>query len=336
MEFQHFIYNLEKMIKFKNFNTPQGLSTVDVFLEHKNEIQLNKRLPHSSVEYVKGKLLYPNGDIFPIKMKYRGDHVQHWGHYKKSTRIKTKKKHLYKGLRKFNINAPKYSALLNSHLSYELAHRLDLLAPRSEMVFYRINGQYRGIHLYVEQLEELTLRHNQKMPGDMYVGEAVGRDYYHGLSHEVFDYPGIWKKVSFNNHYSPASSAPIKKLLEELRKYNAGEQNVFFDLIDIDAWAKFTAFEALAQTFHFDLGHNWRLYYDPITMKFQPIVWDPIGWMPKIYNMPKTVDLIHTKMHKALFQIIGFYMPGSRYCKVFMPNKWIRIFFIMLKTKLMF
>ena len=224
-------------------------------------------------------------------------------------------------MRSFNIIAPKFVEMLNNHLSYELAHEMGLIAPHSEMVFYRVNGNYRGIHLLVEQLEELTLRKNKKMPGDVYSGEMVGKDYIQGINVEVFKNYGIWGKVAANNHFNIDSKLPLKALIDELTKFTEGKPNRFFEMIDIDMWARFSAFEALVQTFHYDKGHNWRLYYDPAKGVFQPIVWDPIGWASFSYNIKRKDDVIITMVDKALYSNYKFIKARQTFLKEFFSQK---------------
>ena len=65
-----------------------------------------RNLPHSGFEYVEGGMLY-DGTIQEVDLRYRGDNVYHWGFWKKSWRVKTKRGALYKGLRKFNLVAPR-------------------------------------------------------------------------------------------------------------------------------------------------------------------------------------------------------------------------------------
>ena len=304
MELGHLTQYLKRMSIDRAKIPENTLRTVDVFLEASTERKMNRNLPHSGKEYEKARLLYPDGSLRRVKIKYRGDYAQHWGHYKKSTRIKTKKKSLYQGLRSFNINAPKFEEMLNNHLAYELARQLGLLAPHSEMVFYRVNGRNRGIHLLVEQIEELTLRRSFRMPGDIYAGELVGQDRYRGASASVFENPGLWEKVATNNHYDAGSSEPLKSLTAALAQdASPVARETLFTLLDMEVWGRFALFELLTQSFHFDQGHNWRLYFDPAKSRFEPIIWDPVGWHPSWRPKPgegPNLDILVSDLHRAL------------------------------------
>ena len=138
----------------------------------------------------------------------------------------------------------------------------------------------RGIRVFVEQLDESTLRAAQVMPGDLYRGEIIGKDRFTGIDKTIklFNSSAVWDKMAANNHYDLESMAPLDKLLDLIRRRESPEaQAELSTVLDMAAWGRFSAFEALAHTKHFSKSHNWRLYYDPWRGKIAPIVWDPAG-----------------------------------------------------------
>ncbi|MFC1769960.1 right-handed parallel beta-helix repeat-containing protein, partial [Nitrospirota bacterium] len=62
------------------------------------------------------------------------------------------------------------------------------------------------------------------------------------------------------------------------------------NLIDTDSWARFAAFITLTHTPHYDSIHNWRLFYDPAKGRFEPIVWDSVGWHPNFKIRQSSLD----------------------------------------------
>jgi hypothetical protein len=106
------------------------LETVYLFASDSDITKLNSHLPHSGYSYVEGGMLIDD-EISKVKLRYRGDSIYHWGYYKKSFRVKTKRKKLYKGMRKFNLIAPRSPEVLNNYLSYRLGKRLGLISPVS-------------------------------------------------------------------------------------------------------------------------------------------------------------------------------------------------------------
>ncbi|MDD3813704.1 MAG: CotH kinase family protein [Desulfocapsaceae bacterium] len=300
-------------LAFSTRNNKEGktdsLRTINLFVPESNLAKLDSNLPHSGLdEYVEGGL-WDGKRLHKVKVRYRGDFLPHWGFFKKSLRIKTKKSSLFEGMRAFNINSPKGAFQLHDYLAYRLADYLKLLTPHSEMVQLTLNGKTQGLYLLLEQLEELTLRRHGRMPGDMYAGELIGKDSYAGVNQQVFDHPGLWKKISINNHYPESSHKPLELLAQLVNAPSSEEiQDQLSNLLDLEAWARFSAFETLAQTFHYDETHNWRLYYDPMLSKFEPIIWDPIAWVEWPTGSGKDIsfEVIRTKLHKALFKNADF------------------------------
>lgn len=253
----------------------KGLPKVHLFVREADLKRLDSDLPYSGRSYVDGKLLYPDGEIGGVSVRYRGDFSYHWSGRKKSLRVKTKKKKLYEGIRHINLIVPKAPFILNNYLSYELAARLGLMAPAPKLVETHINGKYMGVELFVEQPNEQFLRRRGRMPGDLFVGEIVGRDSFPGMPREVFSNPGFWTKAAVNNNHPPEWNEPLKELTRAL--YNEDMDRVM-GLIDLDSWARLAAFMTICQTVHIDAMHNWRLYFDPARGRFYPVVWDPLGW----------------------------------------------------------
>lgn len=308
LEFRHLLRNARIMVdQFGSPFQPQpsDLRSVDVFVGKADLVQLNAHLPYSGLQYVPATLW--DGDQFiQAKLRYRGDFPRHWGLYKKSWRIKTSKKMLFNGMRTFNLIVPEERGQLNNYFAYQLADAMGLIAPRTEVVELSVNGKPRGWHVLVEQLDEITLRSHNRMPGDLFAGELIAKDRYIGVSENVFEHPGLWKKIAVNNHYPEDARASIQRLIDLVRSPPSEKrQQHLSQLLDMKSWGCFSAFETLAQSFHYDNTHNWRLYFDPGTSRLIPVVWDPLGWAPMW--MPRENQDVHQKiissqLHHVLFQ----------------------------------
>jgi len=284
-------------------NYKSKLPVVNLSIDRSSSYQLNKHMPQSGFEYVKANMGYGGGNQ-EVKFRYRGDYLYHWAYEKKSIRIKTKKNKLFDGIRVFNFQAPKFADQLNNYLGYQLAESMGLLGPKTSLVRLAINGKDNGIYIFVEQISELTLRRNNKMPGDIYRGEMVAKDKFIGVraGTNLFDHAGFWDKVAVNNHYPEADSKPLESLIHYI---TTRDQERLSEMLDFEAWGKFSAYLSLASTFHFHRDHNWRIYYDPWTQKMIPIVWDPVGWV-KGWREPTNSfafnPVIQTELEKLLFK----------------------------------
>ena len=300
------------------------LRRIDLIVPEPNVAKLGTHMPQSGFEYVKGRILI-DGKWSKAKIKYRGDFAWHWGWDKKSIRVKTGKGSLFDGLRTFNLQAPKRKQQLNNYLSLQLAQTLGLLAPRTDIVRLYLNDQDKGIHIFVEQPSETTLRNANLMPGDIYRGEMAGKDRFRGLDKNIwlFDYPSLWDKVATNNHYDSESFAPLAHLLELVKDRESEQAQVALSqIMDMDAWGRFSLFESLASTKHSTISHNWRLYYDPWREKFLPLVWDPAGWMWQATTPVVPVRaVIETRLHNALFRNEDFLRARNAASEEFFGSK---------------
>ncbi len=255
------------------------LPKVSLWIVDNRKRRLLSRVPKSGEQYQDGIIEYPDGSIGDARMRLRGNAFLHWGLEKKSWRVKTKKKKLWRGMRKFNVIAPESKALLEKHFGFVLARELDLLTPPTEIVSLFINGENRGVHTLVEQPSELLLRKLGRMPGDLFDGDLVEEDMVQGFPNRIFERPGMWKKMAYNNHYPEESSASVMRLCEILA-WAPGELRgeALNSILDINSFGRFAAFRTLVQTGHMDTHHNWKMYYDPWRNRLEPFVWDPAAW----------------------------------------------------------
>lgn len=262
-----------------------SLRNIKLFIAESDLAKLNSDLPASGDQYVPALMVY-DGKPRRVKMKYRGDFHYHWAFYKKSLRIKTGKGRLFEGMRRFNLIVPKTAAQINNFLGYELADMLGLVVPKHELVTVTLNGRYQGFYLLAEQIEESTLRSNRLMPGDIYNGDQMfGKDIWFGIYRSLFDHPGLWKKIAINNHYPEQHDAPLRELLSLLKEMQASPADESMhrrleQILDLEQFARFNVMELFLNTHHYDMQHNWKLYFDPGVGKFKPLVWDPLGWLP--------------------------------------------------------
>lgn len=302
---------------------PQQLRSVQLLVSEAELARLGQDLPYSGTEYVKALLAYPEG-FREVKVRYRGDFLLHWGYEKKSIRIRTRNDDLFGGMREFNLIAPKFPEQVNNVLAYRLASRLKLITPHCEFVNVFVNGRNVGVHELTEQLDEGTLRRHDRMPGDLYVGEFVGRDQWRGASNLAFDLPHAWGKAAANNHYDLESRAPLAELLRLLREEQSEATHAGLSrLLDMDAWGRFGAFELLAQTHHFDEAHNWRLFWDPWRLKFEPVVWDPTGWTPDSRaadGSGVTADITTSRLQQVLLQNGDYLQARHRALQAFFTD----------------
>jgi hypothetical protein len=309
-------------LKYRLLKSLGQIQNTDVMLiiDDKKLNEIESDLPSSGLLYKKKSLLIINNQILKGKLKIRGDHFYHWLLPRKSWRFKTSKKNTYNNINKLNFIIPKNEVLIMNNVAYKLAKVLNLLAPESELVNLSINGKHNGIRLMVEQTDESFLRRNKKMPGDIYKGDNIGLNTILGVEAFIFNNPSIWKKQSFNNHYSRENIFPLQQSLKNINASNHTN-------LDLKSFASMAAFIDLTSTYHYDNQHNWILYYDNYYEKLYPIIWDTSAWLNNdiskdhiniitsdlFYSLYKNYDFIRMKYQsiKNLYtdNLNQFYIP---------------------------
>jgi len=170
-------------------------------------------------------------------------------------------KHLLRGLEKLTFNNMVQDAsVVHEHLAYDLFRAMGVPAPRTGYVALYLNGEYRGLYLHIESVDETFLaRWFGDAEGNLYEGE-YGQDVtlssYTELSqdergsHDPDDYSDL---------------LALATLLDE----PATEDNMLAleDLVDIDEVTMMWAVEVAIAHWdgYFWYPNNYRIYHDPST-----------------------------------------------------------------------
>lgn len=242
--------------------------------------ELNSDLPRSGKEkYYKAYMkVGAQGDVLPIKLRYRGDNLFHWMYPQKSLRIKLGGEHLYDMQRKINlVNPPRMEGYVLDSVSYELAKELGVISPDFYPVRTYINGSYMGVYTFLSQSDESLLRKHKRMPGSIYVGDGA-KVTKQKLSELWFDQSN-WKKVAARNAEQKNDREDIKYFIDAATNFSNLEFNEFFNsMINKDKYYAYMALDVILGSSHHDYHHNHKIYFDPYLGKFEPIEWDVRYW----------------------------------------------------------
>jgi|APSaa5957512535_1039671.scaffolds.fasta_scaffold10524_2 hypothetical protein len=257
------------------------LKSFYITIDREKQVQLNANLPKSGKErYYKAYLkIEKHGDVRPIKLRYRGDHLFHWMYPQKSLRIKLKKKDLYDMQRKMNlVNPPRMEGYVLDSVSYELARELGIIAPDFYPVRTFINGEYMGVYTFLSQTDESLLRKHKRMPGSIYAGDMGAARTKEGVSELWFDQRN-WKKVAARNAEQKYNREDILLYLDAANNFSGLEFSEFFNsMMEKEKYYAFMALDVIFGSSHHDYNHNQKIYFDPYLGKFEPIEWDVRYW----------------------------------------------------------
>lgn len=225
--------------------------------------------------YVNGKLGWENGTA-KVKLRLKGDMLDHLEGRKWSYRLKTKKSDHYKGMRVFSIQHPATRGYHWEPLFYEFLRELNLITPRYFFTHVTINGESIGIMAVEEHFskEILESQNNRESVIIRFDEDAARLGMLDGSSHlhtainayiKPFQPSKVFKKPNLNRIYQ-ASVSRIRSWL--IGKSKSSE---VFDL------KKMALFIASCEVWNAEHGLWWtnmRFYINPVTMLLEPIAFD--------------------------------------------------------------
>lgn len=305
---------------------------------------LSSDLPASAEKWERGELVV-NGLPQRVKVRYRGQLMSRYFWKRKAWKIETRKRELVDGFRKINLT-PIGRSRLASHLTFMVGREVGLAAPRSRFVRLFLNGEDQGVYLQEEQIDESMIRANQRMPGDVFYGELYMPDEPKMSSAELFWNPFLWEKDSRNNRYPDEYRPHLTDLLdcicdgppsrlsdENGRAATSGDSPSawadtgagpirhstdsfarLYRLLDMDKVPLYFAVLAFQGDRHIDDIHNQKLYFNPLTGRFEPLLWNPLfnmggenavesmnnRFFRKLVQDPRFLDLVHRQVYERL------------------------------------
>lgn len=314
-----------EVVRAEPARTPAGraMRSIELFVAEADLARLESALPYSGEQFVQAAMK-AGPDVHEVRIRHRGDNLPHWGHFKKSYRVRVRKGAALDGMQEFNLVVAKLPEQHNNLLACELARMLGVMAPRTELAQVWLNGRFHGLYELVEQLGEDTLRAHGRVPGTIHSGDLVLQDAWTGVPNRVFENASQWESVGVEPAAAPAVRAPLAELVRVLNQ--PASEAVLEQLeriVDIDAFARLSALEVLTQSHHDDETHNWRLHHDPATGLLEPIVWDLMPWgeTSRIGDgRGPELDPVFSHLHEVLHLHAGFLAARHRVLEQFFTS----------------
>ncbi len=253
-----------------------GLPLVHIYLPEKSQMQLLESPPRSTKDWKRGYVAFEGKDIQTAKLRHRGENARNFAHMKKSWKVKVRRRELHDDGRVFNFIVPR-GHMLGDIIPYWIAEEISLLTPKARFKELQVNGQYHGISLSVQQLDENFLRSSGLMPVNLYKGEPDGGDGYLGpLNEDLFNSLKGWSKQAVNNAFPKEDRSDIRDFLRLLAKSHSDPASL--QALKVQArdeeWVRFAVFQELNQSWHNSRHVNIRLLFDNWRGIVIPIPWD--------------------------------------------------------------
>ncbi len=222
--------------------------------------------------WLDGTLRY-GGTSLPIRLRKRGDNSVHWLTEKRSLSVRTPRDDFYKRFRSFALSG---KDVLPSYVANRMAQSFGLLAPTTEVTPVYLNNRFYGVYRFIEVVDESFLRPLNRMPGNIFRGDAAERgEYQKGTARNLFANPRIWDRASANDRWTSAGSGQLRLLLEDIAGTTFADHQRMMGRLDRGEYANLFAYLLLmGDPYHIDGVHNQLLYEDPSTQKLTSIPWD--------------------------------------------------------------
>jgi len=268
-----------KVIQFKNARKIPSIH-IDIKFKHLQKI-LRKRaealesglLFANSNDFVPASIRHGNRTI-KVKLRLKGDHVDHLEGEKKSFRVHVKGDNHIFGLRRFSLQAPWTRDFQGDALFFETLRHVGVLAPNYFFLNVVVNGDDVGIMALEEHFSKELLERNERRESVIIkFDESL---YWEHDQNPVFNNFQIAPVKAFR-----ASRIKKSKKLSKDHKVAIGLLRGFVskalpasEVFDVEQMGRFIAAAELWGAGHAISWHNERFYLNPITLKLEPIGYD--------------------------------------------------------------
>ncbi len=311
-------------------------------------------LINSDEDWAKGEIIEADHKK-EIRLRLKGDWLDHLNSDKWSCRIKVKAPEAWNRMVTFSIQNPVTRNYLSEYFYHQLLEKEDILTTRFDFIKFRLNGVDMGTYLYEEHFEKQLVEYRLRREGPII--RFSEDEYWNGYKRH---YDKFGNYVSHDHKKPAAQAAPIqpfggsktavsptlskqfeiaRDLLEQFRNGSKPPAELF----DIERLAKFYAITDVCAAFHGLTWHNQRFYYNPVTTKLEPIGFD--GFAENfIPNAPGDGFFIAegvfnrgyegVEMYKQLFYDPTFISKYHSYLNYYSSPDYINQFFLELEPGL--
>ncbi len=246
-------------------------------------------LQTNNEDWVEGRILEDGAEI-PVKLRLKGDWLDHLRGNKWSFRVKTKDPFAWRRLKVFSLHTPAARFHLHEWLLHQWWRQEDVLTPRYDFVELILNGESLGIYAFEEHFEKELLESQERREGPIVrlAEDGFWAGMARQLSHHGFIRPGSGHSAqapanapveAFNQDdlaIDTTLAGPLRQAQRLLQQFRDGTYPPA-EIFDLDRLAAYYAISDLLNAYHGVVWHNQRFYYNPINGRLEPIGFDGFG-----------------------------------------------------------
>ena len=228
--------------------------------KEKNKINNEKNI---SNEYSRGLLSLEDKE-YKIKLRLKGDRALHW--YDKETssyKIDVRNGDTVWGMEEFSVQKPITRNYIYELIFHKLLKFSDLISLNYFFINLSMNDTNQGVYAVEEGFATELIERNKRRNGPIFGLEEKKGTTYPNVSYDLYS-SEFW----ISNYYDLTSSAFSK--LNQLKDQETSVNEIF----DLEKWATYFAIIDLTSSLHGALSKSVKLYFNPVTSKFEPIGFD--------------------------------------------------------------
>lgn len=224
-----------------------------------------------------------DGRVIPIKLRLKGDWVDHLQGRKWSFRIRVRNGDHLLGMRRFSLQHPLTRGYQAELMYFEFLRGFGVMVPRYRFVDVSLNGDDVGLMALEEFFAKELLEFNRRREGvivrfdeslpwaarDSLSGEAVGWngafDDYRNAAIDGIGSSRIAESAALSGQFRTAQG-----LLRGFADGKLGASQVF----DVQQLGRFIAVSDVMGAWHATRWANLRFYLNPISLRLEPIPFD--------------------------------------------------------------
>ena len=279
-----------KLISLKFIFIKNKLENIRIEIDQKNlyklELQRVSKISQTSIEEHNTAVakLKTNKKKYDIKLRVKGDRLIHFRDKDETSyKVDIKGDDRIWGLEEFSIQKPITRNYMYEFIFHRLLQTSGLISLKYFFVNLSLNDNKQGIYAIEEGFSKELIERSKKRNGPIF-----------GLNEDYDDYDLIYPNVEYDmyskefwtNNYPELTEIALSKL-NQLKEKEIKINEIF----DVDKWATFFAIIDLSSTYHGSLLKSVKLYYNPVTAKFEPIGFDG-HYNPNLFKDFLIYDLI--------------------------------------------
>jgi len=258
-------------IKFKYLAVKPKTEKLQIEVDPRTIIELEdqrkKKLKKNLNKFSKYNILINHNDKkLKAKIRLKGDRSIHWLNRKTiSYKIDMRGNNKIWGLEKFSIQKPIVRNYTYEHLFHKFLDHADHISLKYFFINLYFNNDNRGLYAIEEGISSDLLERHKKRNGPIFGLDELTSSNYPNVQYDLYE-SDFW--ANQNSNLTETAFSILNNIRDNEETFNIEEH------FDIDKWASFFAAIDLTGTYHGSIPKSVKLYFNPISAKFEPVGFD--------------------------------------------------------------